>query len=70
MSTIEKAVNNLNPEGSRPGGNKKRSDQNVSSENTIEITKLGELFIRNVCSLFDARLKVSTHSKPIFSSSI
>ena len=38
--------------------------------NGIKLTELGQLFIRNVCSLFDARLNEQAQQQPIFSKSI
>jgi oxygen-independent coproporphyrinogen-3 oxidase len=39
----------------------------VQSDNSIEVTKIGERFLRNICAVFDARLNASELQQNIFS---
>ncbi len=39
----------------------------VQSENAIEVTKIGERFLRNICSVFDARLHATELEQNVFS---
>ncbi|WP_017257716.1 oxygen-independent coproporphyrinogen III oxidase [Pedobacter arcticus] len=39
----------------------------VQSENSIEVTKIGERFLRNICAVFDARLHAKDLEQNVFS---